>query len=80
MQMKLLTWKANFKPEAETTLAPVWINLPDLKWHFFEWDALCGIVAPIGVAIITDKATLSKSRPITVKIKVEIDITRALVE
>ncbi|KAH0750080.1 hypothetical protein KY290_029312 [Solanum tuberosum] len=75
--MKLLKWTSDFVPEAETTLAPVWINQPDLRWHFFEWDALCRIVAPIGVPIISDKATLSKTRPTTAKIKVEIDITKA---
>lgn len=79
MQMKLLKWETNFKPEAETTLSPVWINLPDLRWHFFEWDALCQIIAPIGVPIISDKATYSKSRPTTAKVKVEIDITRDMV-
>jgi len=34
-------------------------------------------VAPIGVPIIADKATLSKTKPTTTKIKVEIDITKA---
>ncbi|KAG5597029.1 hypothetical protein H5410_038261 [Solanum commersonii] len=76
MQMKLLKWKPDFRPEAETTLAPVWINLPDLRWHFFEWDALCRIMAHIGVPIISDKATFSKTRPTKAKIKVEIDITK----
>ncbi|KAH0698659.1 hypothetical protein KY284_012874 [Solanum tuberosum] len=78
-QMKLLKWTPNFKPEAETTLAPVWVNLPDLRWHFFEWEALCRIVAPIGVPIITDKATLSKTRPTTTKIKVEVDLSKIMV-
>lgn len=76
MQMKLLKWTTDFKLEKETTLAPVWVNLPDLPWHYFEWDALCRILAPIGTQIITDKATLSKTRPTTTKVKVEIDVTR----
>ncbi|KAG5599737.1 hypothetical protein H5410_031107 [Solanum commersonii] len=78
-QMKLLKWTLNFKPEAETTLAPVWVNLPDLRWHFFEWEALCIIAAQIGVPIITDKATLSKTRPTTTKIKVEVNLTKNMV-
>lgn len=36
------------------------------------------IVEPIGIPIIIDKVTLSKTRPTTAKIKVEIDITRYL--
>ncbi|XP_070043081.1 uncharacterized protein [Nicotiana tomentosiformis] len=78
MQMKLQKWTTDFKHEVETTMAPVWINLPDLRWHYFEWATLCRIVEPIGIPIITDKATLSKTRQTTAKIKVEIDITRPL--
>ncbi|KAG5631507.1 hypothetical protein H5410_003224 [Solanum commersonii] len=78
-QMKLLKWTPNFKPEAKTTLAPVWVNLPDQRWHFFEWEALCRTVAPIGVPIITDKASFSKTRPTIAKIKVEVDLTKTMV-
>ncbi|OIT02899.1 hypothetical protein A4A49_54772 [Nicotiana attenuata] len=78
MEMKLQKWTPNFKPEIESTLAPIWINLPDLKSHYFEWDALYRIVEPIGIPIIMDKATLSKTRPTTTKIKIEIDVTKTL--
>ncbi|KAG5572696.1 hypothetical protein H5410_062462 [Solanum commersonii] len=64
MQMKLLKWKLDFRHEVETTLAPVWINLPDLRWHFFEWG--CTL----------QNSIISKTRPTTTKIKVEIDITK----
>lgn len=37
---KILKWTTKFKLDIETTLDPVWINLPDLPWHFYEWDAL----------------------------------------
>ncbi|KAM3361025.1 hypothetical protein P3S68_015879 [Capsicum galapagoense] len=76
MQMKLLKWTKDFKLEKETTLAAVWVNLPELPWHYYEWDALCRIFAPIGTPIITDKATLSNTRPTTTKVKVEIDVTK----
>ncbi|PHU19986.1 hypothetical protein BC332_11137 [Capsicum chinense] len=76
MQMKLLKWTKDFKLEKETTLAAVWVNLPELPWHYYEWDALFRILAPIGTPIITDKATLSNTRPTTTKVKVEIDVTK----
>ncbi|KAF3653011.1 hypothetical protein FXO38_05910 [Capsicum annuum] len=76
MQMKLLKWTKDFKLEKETTLAAVWVNLPELPWHYYEWDALCRILALIGTPIITDKATLSNTRPTTTKVKVEIDVTK----
>lgn len=28
--------KADFKLEVEITLAPIWVNLPDLMWHFLN--------------------------------------------
>ncbi|KAG5592792.1 hypothetical protein H5410_043306 [Solanum commersonii] len=77
--MKILRWTPNFKPEAETTLAPVWINLPDLPWHFYEWDAIQRICKPIGTPLIMDKATRSKTRPATAKVRIEVDLTRPLV-
>lgn len=36
-------------------------------------------MAPISVPIITDKATSSKIRPTTAKIKVEVDLTKTMV-
>ncbi|KAK6791697.1 hypothetical protein RDI58_010778 [Solanum bulbocastanum] len=70
--MKIQKWLTKFKPEADT-LAPVWINLPNLPWHYYEWAALCRIVSSIGNPIIMDKATQSKTRPTMAKLKVEID-------
>ncbi|KAH0765283.1 hypothetical protein KY285_001154 [Solanum tuberosum] len=76
--MKIQKWSTKFKPEADT-LAPVWINLPNLPWHYYEWAALCRIVSPIGNPIIMDKATQSKTRPTMAKLKVEIDLLKPLV-
>lgn len=77
--MKIQKWTTKFKPEEDTTLTSVWINLPDLPWHFYKWAALCRIVSPIGIPIVMDKATLSKTRPTTAKMRVEIDLTKTLV-
>ncbi|KAG5599844.1 hypothetical protein H5410_031214 [Solanum commersonii] len=77
--MKIIKWSTKFKPDADNTLAPVWINLPDLKWHLYEWDAICRIVAPIGTPFLLDKATLAKTRPTTAKVRVEIDLTKPLI-
>ncbi|KAH0769972.1 hypothetical protein KY290_013953 [Solanum tuberosum] len=77
--MKIQKWTTKFKPEEETTLTSVWINLPDLPWHFYKWDALCRIVSPIGTPIVMDKVTLSKTRPTMAKVRVEIDLTKTRV-
>ncbi|XP_070040103.1 uncharacterized protein LOC142177333 [Nicotiana tabacum] len=76
--MKILKWTTDFKPNSETSLAPVWINLPDLPWHYYEWDALCRIVGPIGNPLVMDKATTTKSRPTTTKMRVQIDLVKPM--
>ncbi|KAH0641879.1 hypothetical protein KY290_033493 [Solanum tuberosum] len=76
--MKIQKWSTKFKSEADS-LAPVWINLPNLPWHYYEWATLCRIVSPIGNPIIMDKATLTKTRPTMAKLKVEIDLMKPLV-
>lgn len=68
----------NFKPNGESSHAPFWITLPDLTWHYYEWDAICLIFEPIGIPLTMDKATISKSRSTTAKVRVELDHTRPL--
>ncbi|WMV38372.1 hypothetical protein MTR67_031757 [Solanum verrucosum] len=74
--MQLQKWTPFFKPAKRNSIAPVWITLPDLSWQFFEWDALCRIVNPIGYPLIMDKATSTNSRPTTAKLRVELDLAK----
>lgn len=73
--MQLVTWINNFNPQEETSLAPVWIHLPGLRWHYYNWDALLRITTPIGTLLKIDKATYIKSRPNFAKVMVEIDLS-----
>ncbi|KAK4374547.1 hypothetical protein RND71_005224 [Anisodus tanguticus] len=73
--MKIQKWTTKFRTDEESTLAPVWINLP---WDYYVWNALCRIIEPIGNPIVMDKATTSKTRPSTAKLRVEIDLTKPL--
>ncbi|XP_009766744.1 uncharacterized protein [Nicotiana sylvestris] len=77
--MKIQRWIPNFKSNKNTSLALVWINLPDLPWHYYEWASLCRIVGPIGTAIVMDKATQTKTRPTTAKMRIEIDLLKPLI-
>lgn len=54
-------WTTDFNPNASSTLAPVWINLPDLPWHYYRRAALCRIVEPIGNLIILDSYPVQDS-------------------
>lgn len=43
-------------------------------WHFFEWNALCRVIGLVVTSIFIDKSTLSKTKPTTTKLRVEIDL------
>ncbi|PHU15712.1 hypothetical protein BC332_16917 [Capsicum chinense] len=74
--MKIIKWTSCFKPENNENPASIWTNFP---WHHYVWDDLCRIVEPIGTRLAIDKATSTQTRPATAKIKVEIDLTKPLV-
>lgn len=55
-------------------LVPIWIHLPDLPWHYYNWSALQRIVSLNGTLLTIDKANDVKSRPNFAKVKVEVDL------
>ncbi|XP_075095480.1 uncharacterized protein LOC142173738 [Nicotiana tabacum] len=74
--MRLVTWTIDFNPEEETPLTPVWIHLPELKWHYYNWDALLRITYPLGTLLKIYKTTEIKSRSNFAKVLVEIDLSK----
>ncbi|XP_060180681.1 uncharacterized protein LOC132610402 [Lycium barbarum] len=74
--MKVIKWTADFKPEVETSIVPVWILIHQLPWHLFRWDVMSKIVESVGIAIAPDQATYSKTRGNIAKLKVEIDLLK----
>lgn len=71
-------WTTKFKPDREFLHAPIWITLLDLPQYFYEQDVICRIVEPSGTPLTIDKATITKSRPTTAKICIEMDLSRAI--
>ncbi|KAG5575748.1 hypothetical protein H5410_055882 [Solanum commersonii] len=72
--MRMVTWTLDFNPEEEKSLAPIWITLPSLKWHYFNWDALLQITSTIVTLLKIDKATNAKTRPNSAKVIIELDL------
>ncbi|KAH0670008.1 hypothetical protein KY289_024501 [Solanum tuberosum] len=58
----------------ETTLAMVWISLPNLSPDLFAKKSLLSIASAVGKPIAIDKATQIKSRPSTTGVKVILDL------
>ncbi|KAG5597744.1 hypothetical protein H5410_038976 [Solanum commersonii] len=62
----------------ETTLAVIWISLPNLSPDLFAKKSLLSIASAIGKPIAIDKATQIKSRPSTSRVKVILDLMEKL--
>lgn len=65
--MRIQRWTRKFKDDMESTLAPVWVTLPEPLWHYHNWEAMEQILEPIGTLISLDKATMARTRPTTAK-------------
>nr|GMD47285.1 ABC transporter F family member 4-like [Ipomoea batatas] len=76
--MRIFRWTPEFDTRFETSLAPVWVLLPNLKAHCFSIPCIKQIVKPIGRFLHVDAATAKFSRPNVAKVKVEIDLMKPL--
>nr|GMC69449.1 ABC transporter F family member 4-like [Ipomoea batatas] len=76
--MRLFRWTAYFDTRFETSLASVWVLLPNLKANYFSIPCLKQIVKPIGRFLHVDAATAKFSRPNVAKVKVEVDLLKPL--
>ncbi|KAG5616292.1 hypothetical protein H5410_016116 [Solanum commersonii] len=61
----------------ETTLAVVWISLPNLSPDFLQRSLYC-LASAVGKPIAIDKTTQIKSRPSTTRVKVILDLMEKL--
>ncbi|KAG5582894.1 hypothetical protein H5410_053521 [Solanum commersonii] len=77
-QCRVFPWSIGYNPKEETTLAVVWISLPNLSPDLFAKKSLLSIASAVGKPIAIDKATQIKSRPITTRVKVILDLMEKL--
>ncbi|PKU82763.1 hypothetical protein MA16_Dca015160 [Dendrobium catenatum] len=74
--MRLLKWSPDFDVREESPIAPVWIDFPNLRLHFFNSHILFGLASIFGRPLQTDQATASLSRPSVARVLVELDVTK----
>ncbi|OIS99039.1 hypothetical protein A4A49_20107 [Nicotiana attenuata] len=79
MVMWLQKWSPDFKPEEDSPIVPVWVLLSGLPFHCHTWYYVKKILAPVGVPLSMDLATDYRTRPGMAKVRVEIDLTKHLV-
>ncbi|KAG5607774.1 hypothetical protein H5410_029266 [Solanum commersonii] len=77
-QCRVFPWSIGYNPKEETTLAVVWISLPNLSPDLFAKKSLLSIASAVGKPIAIDKATQIKSRPSTARVKVILDLMEKL--
>ncbi|KAG5602264.1 hypothetical protein H5410_033634 [Solanum commersonii] len=77
-QCRVFPWSIGYNPKEETTLAVVWISLPNLSPDLFAKKSLLSIASAVGKPIAIDKATQIKSRPSTTRVKVILDLMEKL--
>lgn len=74
--MRVLKWTPNFRIDAETSIAPIWVNFHQLHVHFFRKQSLFSIAGTLGSSMKTDAATASLNRPNVARVCVEMDILK----
>ncbi|KAH0748901.1 hypothetical protein KY290_028133 [Solanum tuberosum] len=77
-QCRVFPWSIGYNPKEETTLAVVWICLPNLSPYLFAKKSLLSIASAVGKPIAINKATQIKSRPSTSRVKVILDLMEKL--
>ncbi|XP_009605837.2 uncharacterized protein [Nicotiana tomentosiformis] len=77
-QYRVFSWTIGFNPKEETTMAVVWISLPNLSPELFARKSLLSIASPVGKPIAIDKATQVKFRPSTARVRVIVDLVAKL--
>ncbi|KAG5600333.1 hypothetical protein H5410_031703 [Solanum commersonii] len=77
-QCRVFPWSIGYNPKEETTLAVVWISLPNLSPNLFAKKSPLSIASVVGKPITIDKDTQIKSRPSTARVKVILDLMEKL--
>lgn len=76
--MRMFKWSLDFDPNEETSLAPIWVLLPELPFRMFKWDYLKQVLEQISTPIKEDIATIARTRPHMAKVRVEVDLMKSL--
>ncbi|KAG6497640.1 hypothetical protein ZIOFF_045544 [Zingiber officinale] len=78
--MRIFKWSPKFPYEAESSVIPVWIQLPDLPIHMFCKKGLFAAANIVGRPLKVDQATEDDSRLTMARVCVEIDLLKPKIE
>lgn len=76
--MRLFKWCPGFRPDIESSTAPIWVALPNLPLFLFNKQSLFAIGSLIGKPLTFDTATTKLSRSNVARICVEVELLKRL--
>ena len=74
--MRVFKWTIDFRVDVESSIAPVWLNFPQLPVHLFDQSSLFSIAQTIGSPMKMDAVTAVLARPSVALICVERDLVK----
>lgn len=54
--IRLQLWTPTFRPKVDTSIAPIWVTLPEIPWHYYYMEVLTALLTSIGKALYLDSA------------------------
>ncbi|XP_071926658.1 uncharacterized protein [Coffea arabica] len=74
--MRVFRWTREFHVLRESSLVPVWVELPNLLIHYFDKHYLFSILSPVGRPLFLDSAMAAGTHPSVARVCVEIDVAK----
>ncbi|XP_027169406.1 uncharacterized protein LOC113769130 [Coffea eugenioides] len=69
--MRVFKWTTDFHVDRESSVVPLWFQLPKLPLHFFNKEVIFQIASMVGNPLLVDVATLAVSRSSVSRLVVE---------
>ena len=76
--MRIFKWSPDFRPDIESSIAPIWLSFPKLPVHFFSKSALFSIAQLIGKPVKLDTSTVEINRSSMARVCVETDLQKKI--
>src|SRR3954468_18855113 len=76
--MRTFLWSPDFRLDAESSYAPIWVSMPNLPLFLFNKQSLFFIGSILGKPLTLDAPTAEITRPNLARLCVEIDLLKSL--
>lgn len=76
--VRFVRWMPDWR--RRTPVVPIWIQLPGLPYHLFNFDALSHVCALVGRLMEMDAPTVNKTRPSVSRARIQLDLRKKRVD